>query len=239
MVYSRDAEIDNYRYKTRERVFQNGFNKVVNVANSVEADTGATLEGRRVLDYGCGVGRLSLPLAERCEHVYGLDVVRGVLEEAAGNAERMDIHNVEWIEAHRLAELSGQYDFVLSVHVLQHIRSREGERIFAQLVRGLRPGGVAWINVIVRPPRPIANLMRWIWRSPTGKLPRRKAGGPSLLHRLRIWDLSYAYMMRNSYSLDRLGRILAAEGVTRWRVRYKPGTGGRSWDGAALVFRKD
>jgi SAM-dependent methyltransferase len=236
VVYKPDSDVDNYRYKTRERVVQNGFNKVVNIANTIEADTGETLEGRRVLDYGCGVGRLSLPLAERCEHVYGLDVVKSVLAEAARNAEELSITNAEWVEAHKLAELSGQYDMVLSVHVLQHIRTKQGERIFTQLVRGLRPGGVAWINVIVRPNRPLRSALRWIWRSPTGHLPRRKRGP---LARLKLLDLSYIYMMRNSYSLDRLGKLLVAEGVTRWRVRYKPGTGGRSWDGAALVFRKD
>jgi len=236
MVYKPDSEVDHYRYNTREGVIQNGFNKVGNIARAIEADTGETLEGRRVLDYGCGVGRLSIPLAERCEYVYGLDLVKGVLAEAARNAEELNVTNAEWVESHRLAELSGQYDMVLSVHVLQHIHTKEGERIFRQLVRGLRPGGVAWINVIVRPNRPVRSVLRWMWRSPTGHLPRRRK---ARFARLKLLDLSYVYMMRNSYSLDRLGRLLAAEGVTRWRVRYKPGRGGRSWDGAALVFRKD
>jgi 2-polyprenyl-3-methyl-5-hydroxy-6-metoxy-1,4-benzoquinol methylase len=35
-----------------------------------------------VLDYGCGVGRLLIPLAERCECVVGVDVSDTMLREA-------------------------------------------------------------------------------------------------------------------------------------------------------------
>ena len=54
-------------------------------------------ERRAALDYGCGVGRLTLPLAERCEHVYGVDVSPSMLREAARNAARMGLPNVEWV----------------------------------------------------------------------------------------------------------------------------------------------
>ncbi|HEY1833397.1 MAG TPA: class I SAM-dependent methyltransferase [Solirubrobacteraceae bacterium] len=240
MVYSRDAEIDNYRFKTRERVFQNGRTSAERLARAVETETGVALDGRRVLDYGCGVGRLALPLAERCEHVYGLDVTLGVLEEAAANAERLGVGNAEWLEADRLASLSGSYDFVLTVHVLQHIPTRQGERIVSQLVAGLAPGGVGYINVVLRPRNPMLNVARRIWRSPFGRRPRRKSGKAApRLDRLRVWDLSYAYMMRNSYSLDRLGRLLLAQGIIRWHVRVEPGGGGRAYDGATLIFVKE
>jgi SAM-dependent methyltransferase len=240
VVYSREAEIDNYRFKTRERVFQNGRTTTERLVREVEELTGSTLEGRRMLDYGCGVGRLALPLSEHCDHVYGLDVTLGVLEEAAANAERLGVSNAEWLEADRLASLSGSYDFVLTVHVLQHIQTRKGERVFSQLVEGLTPGGIAYINVVLRPKHPLRSVARWIWRSPSSRRPRRKSGERrSLVDRLQFWDLSYAYMMRNSYSLDRLGRLLQEQGIARWHVRVEPGGGGRAYDGATLVFVKD
>ena len=71
---------------TRARFFDTGRRQVAELAARIEAHTGSTLQARRALDYGCGVGRLTLPLAERCEHVYGVDVSPSMLHEADRNA---------------------------------------------------------------------------------------------------------------------------------------------------------
>jgi 2-polyprenyl-3-methyl-5-hydroxy-6-metoxy-1,4-benzoquinol methylase len=196
-----------------DRFYAGGYQHIAMVAERIEAQTGCALESRRVLDFGCGVGRSALPLAERCEHVYGLDVSPAVLREADLNARRLNLSNVEWMEAGRLDELSGRYDLVTSFHVFQHIPPREGERIFATLLRGLRPGGAGAIQVILRPP----------------------SFGGSVR--------SYLYMWRNSYSLNRLGRLLTDAGVKEWHVKSHPhpmsGTARWSDDDVSIVFRKD
>ncbi len=103
----------------RARFFDTGRRQVAELAARIEAHTGSTLQARRALDYGCGVGRLTLPLAERCEHVYGVDVSPSMLHEADRNARHMSLGNVEWVPAHRLAELAGSYDLVQSSLVFQ------------------------------------------------------------------------------------------------------------------------
>jgi SAM-dependent methyltransferase len=224
-------QTEGQRDKTRERAVDTGYKQVARLAMAIETHTGATLESRRVLDYGCGWGRLALPLAERSEHVYGVDVSPAVLAEADNNAKGMNLSNVEWFEAGRLAELRGRYDLVLSMLVFQHIPVREGERIFAMLVGGLRPGGVGAINVILRPSRPLSGSLRWTGRS----VPRTY--NPVKL--VRGWDWAYPYMLRNSYSLNRLGKLLADAGVTEWHTSFTPGATRRSFDAATIIFRKD
>jgi SAM-dependent methyltransferase len=241
MPYSKDAEIpDPYRFKSREKIFESGHKRVEDIFEVVEAETGTTLDGRRALDYGCGVGRLAIPLAKRCEHVYGIDLSRATLKAAAANAQEHGVENIEFLEPEALSDLSGKYDFVITVHVLQHVPRPHGEQILAQLVRGLCEGGVGWIGLILRPPHPIKSTLRWTWRPPGAPRPRRKSGpyAPAF-DRLRIWDLSYYYMIRNSYSLNRLGKLLAQEGVTSWHVQFNPGGSGRAFDAATLIFRKD
>lgn len=218
----------------RERFFDYGYQQVARLMEAIEAHTGSPLGSRRVLDFGCGKGRLALPLAERFEHVYGVDVRPSVLREADRNAKRMNLSNVEWLETGRLAELSGRYDLVLSVLVFQHIRVREGERIFATLLRGLRPGGVGAINVTLRPSRPLAGLLS-VPFAYTPSVPF--AYNPFNL--VRGWDWSYPYMLMNSYSLNRLGGLLADAGVTDWHARFLPGTTRRSYDAVTIIFRKD
>lgn|GEM_PF-4722886 len=197
----------------RDRFFEKGQAQIAGVAERLEAQTGFTLQGRTVLDYGCGAGRTALALAERCEHVYGLDVSPATLNEADLNAKRLNLSNTEWLEAGRLAELEGKYDLVVSFFVFQHIRMRVGERIFATLVRGLRPGGAGVIHVTL------------------------------LFPRFQGFGRTYLYQLMNSYSLNRLGKLLADQGITDWHVRLHPrpdrkGTR-KHYEDATIIFRKD
>src|SRR5271156_1050153 len=91
----------------RERFFTTGRQVVDKLLGEVAARTGASFEARRALDFGCGVGRLSLALAHRCAHVCGVDISPSMLAEADRNAKQMALTNVDWAETGRLAELSG------------------------------------------------------------------------------------------------------------------------------------
>ncbi len=154
---------------------------------------------------------MAVPLAERCERVYGLDVSEEVLAEADRNAKHAGVSNVDWRDAGRLPELDGLYDLVISMYVFQHIPPREGERILEQIVRGLRPGGAGILQFVLRPP--IGEVV-----------------GPHPLWR--------AYGYWHSYSLNRIGSILArAGGVYRWQVNWQ-GKEGRPDDAVVLVFEK-
>jgi SAM-dependent methyltransferase len=57
----------------------------------------ANLRGRRVLDVGCGPGRLTVDLAAHAAEVFGLDPDAAMLAEAASHAERRGVSNVRWV----------------------------------------------------------------------------------------------------------------------------------------------
>jgi 2-polyprenyl-3-methyl-5-hydroxy-6-metoxy-1,4-benzoquinol methylase len=179
----------------RARRFDQGEKQLAGLAAEIEAHTGVGLSGRRALDYGCGFGRLAIPLAERSEYVYGLDILPEVLKKGAELARERGVQNIEWMEAGRLEELAGRYDLVISHWVFQHIPTREGERIFAAILRGLQPGGVGAVHFSTRPEHPVRELLR----------------DPSP---------GYAYNIMNAYSLNRLARLLAEAGVGKWLVRW-------------------
>ncbi|HEY4896564.1 MAG TPA: methyltransferase domain-containing protein [Solirubrobacteraceae bacterium] len=228
------TRIDHLDEDGRARYYDDAFTQFAKWADRIEALTGSAVDGRRALDFGCGVGRIALPLAARCEHVYGLDISPAVLREAGSNAKRLGLENVEWLDAARLGDLSGDYDLVISLYVFQHIPSREGERVFAQLVKGLRPDGIGAIHVTIRPRQPLTGLARWGTRSGA-------ANGPAEMLKAMNW--SYPYMLMHSYSLNRLGRILADNGVSAWHARWDArdarATAGRSFETVTLFFTKD
>lgn len=94
------------------------------------------------LDFGCGVGRLTLPLARESASVLGVDVSPGMLSEAHKNSSERGVSNVRF--AH---EVSGCFDLVHSFIVFQHIPPRRGMRIVRDLVSRVEPGGMAVLQV--------------------------------------------------------------------------------------------
>jgi 2-polyprenyl-3-methyl-5-hydroxy-6-metoxy-1,4-benzoquinol methylase len=221
----RTFERQQFEGEDLDRFLQSGADDIAKLAADFAAYTGgSTLQGRVALDYGCGPGRLALPLAAQCEQVYGLDITDEMLGSAQRNARLRGVENVQWLRAERVGELHGRYDLVVSMWVFQHIPTRHGERIFEMLVQGLRPGGIGAINLTLRQSHPWRGLARAI---------------PAL-------DNMYVYQLMHSPSLDRVGEILVDAGVNDWYARWHARRGGemlatrtrRRHPAVTIVFRK-
>ena len=77
---------------------------------------------KSALDFGCGVGRLSIPLARRCTHVLGADISSNHLREARENIRREAITNLDLSLINSIKSLRElqKFDLVFSLIVLQH-----------------------------------------------------------------------------------------------------------------------
>jgi SAM-dependent methyltransferase len=94
------------------------------------------LAGRRVLDVGCGTGRLAVALAERGARVWGVDPSQEMIQQARGNAGG----KASFKEAHAeaLPFKDGWFErtvFRLVVHLVDRPRA------FREAARVLGPGG--------------------------------------------------------------------------------------------------
>jgi SAM-dependent methyltransferase len=101
------------------------------------------------LDFGCGVGRLSRPLAARFERCTAVDVSPKMLEVA--RRLNNDVANVEFVLNDRRdlgLFATGSFDLVYSSIVLQHLRSQaEIERFVSELVRVTAVDGLTVFQV--------------------------------------------------------------------------------------------
>ena len=102
---------------------------------------------RRALDFGCGVGRVLIPLALRCDEAVGVDISTEMLDEARRNCAERGCTNVEF--ATELDQLANEpkFDLVHSFIVLQHLSPTRGQAIISALVDLLDDDGIGVIQV--------------------------------------------------------------------------------------------
>jgi SAM-dependent methyltransferase len=125
----------------REEFFQSGEVHVETIMKKLR-EINPGFAPSRTVDFGCGVGRLTLPLARVSASVLGVDVAPGMLSEAQKNAAERGVANVSF--AH---EVSGCFDLVHSHIVLQHIPPRRGLPIVRDLVSRVECGGMIMLQV--------------------------------------------------------------------------------------------
>jgi ubiquinone/menaquinone biosynthesis C-methylase UbiE len=94
----------------------------------------------RVLDFGCGTGRLALAMAAAGHEVTAVDPARASLEVAR---RKPGAERVRWIEGSAEALPAGSFDAaLLTSHVAQFfIGDQEWSRVLRALRRSLLPGG--------------------------------------------------------------------------------------------------
>jgi len=103
----------------------------------------------KVLDFGCGVGRLSLALATRADSVLGVDISPPHIRLARERAAQEKVGNVDFLAIDKpgdLDALSG-FDLVVSLIVLQHNPPPVMAMLLEKLLRALAPGGAAVIQM--------------------------------------------------------------------------------------------
>jgi SAM-dependent methyltransferase len=107
---------------------------------------GAPAARGRALDFGCGVGRVTIPLADHFDEVVGIDIAAGMIGQARSRAAAAGRANVRFVlnEHDDLRLLRDErFDLVFASQVLQHLPSRvDIARYVRELVALVAPGGV-------------------------------------------------------------------------------------------------
>jgi SAM-dependent methyltransferase len=110
--------------------------------------------GERVLDFGCGVGRLSNAIAELGPRVVGVDIAGSMVEHARAVVRYPDRVDFVHYDGRALPFPDDGFDSAVSLMVLQHARPVVQLGCLLELRRVVRPNGVLLLQIPSRRRRP-------------------------------------------------------------------------------------
>lgn len=209
-VYSReDFRTGNLTEQNRAAFFRSGDEHIATLFERIQSHFGMEFRPQAILDFGCGVGRLLIPLARHSERALGVDISPSMLAEARFNCQRENITNVDFIGSDdSLSKVSGTYDLVNTHIVLAHIPQDRGLMIIESLASKVRVGGLIAFDVLYACHTPM--LVRWIVKM-RYRIPVLNAARNFLRGR----PLKEPAMQLNVYSLPRVLRILNTLGFSK------------------------
>lgn len=214
--------------EARARFFATGEAHVAWVRRLIAAHVGGDVAPRAVLDFGCGVGRVLLPLADGAERAVGVDVSPEMLAEARTNAAARGLGQVDLVESDdTLSRVRGSFDLVHSFITFQHIPPARGMRIAGALLDRLAPGGVAALHFTYA--REASTLRKLVHRAR-----RASPAADALVRRLRGQGADEPFFPMFEYTLPRLVALAHAHGA---RDVHAALTEHGGHHGAFLVFR--
>ena len=166
-----------------------------------------SLPRETAVEFGCGVGRLVIPLARYFRKVIGVDISPDMLNESRKNTSLFGVSNVEFLLSDDLVSLvpSGVH-LVHSFTVLQHIPVKRGLAICERLVDRLAPGGACALHVPVERNLPFAKTVAY---SVKHTFPPARY----LLNALQGKRFDEPLMQMNPYPIEAMHEMLLSAGV--------------------------
>lgn len=116
------------------------------IVNQLES-VGAIVAGARILDVGCGAGRLALALAPRVGHVTGIDPSAEMIAVARRRAGSRPTLRFEVGFGHEMTVAEAAFDAAVALDSMPYVVAAGGtlpERTFGAVAAALKPGGL-WV----------------------------------------------------------------------------------------------
>lgn len=187
---------------------------------------------RNAVDFGCGVGRLTIPIARVAGHVTGIDISQAMLDEARRNCAASGVANASFALSEeyfaRADAVAEPLDFIHAYIVFQHMPVHAGMWVADALVQRLASGGVGALHFTYARRAPLL-------RRVVNRLRRVVPGVNALVNLIQRRPISEPLIPMNAYDLGALCTLLADRGCTHVHARLTD-HGGHL--GAMLLFQK-
>jgi len=206
----------NLNDETKKEFFDSGVKDVEHAVDMVKRHIAPAFKPRRALDFGCGTGRLVIPLAAIANEVVGVDVAESMLECARANCEERSIRNVSFVQGDdTLSGIKGSFDFIHSYIVLQHIPPQRGIDIIRRLLSLLDDNGIGVLQVTYANWKFTGNFGK-----PTHQLIKRLLRTPKKLVTGIFNHSKEPEMEMNKYDLNQIIFMMQQAGIRSFFAEY-------------------
>ena len=221
---------DNLNEEALARFFATGEKHVIHLFEEINKYFSKDFCPKSTLDFGCGTGRLSIPLAKRSERLIGLDVSEDLLVEAQKNAERQELNNTEFkISDDSLSALKDEgFDLINSYIVLQHINVERGMLIIEKMLQLLNSGGIGALQITYSSNKLKANKIATYLRY---RIPLVHG----ILNVLKGSPYAKPLMQMNLYDMNAVLHLMQANNIVDSKISFEDH--GDFWS-AHLIFKK-
>ncbi len=128
----------------------------------------------RAMDFGCGVGRCTLALADYFDQVDGVDISSEMLTLAKTHiGHRTNVDYFEIKDASLSQFDSESYDFIHTVLTLQHVNPRYSKEYIKRFIDLLKPAGLCYLQIPSKPPLGLTGLLLRIIPGPMLNVARK------------------------------------------------------------------
>lgn len=145
----------------------------VSIANTVYQELSNNLDGslqnKKILDFGCGIGRVLLPMVfEKGIPVSGCDIDDTAITYLRRISPNLDISTSKFSPPLKFPD--GHFDAVYSISIWTHLNLDMQLEWLAEMQRILKPGGVALLSVAGHNSLRIRHRRGWpLWKDVTAE----------------------------------------------------------------------
>lgn len=213
----------NLTPERRRAFFESGEALVASMFRAIELQLSPYFNPSAILEYGCGAGRLAIPLARRAGRnagwVTAVDRSPAMLDAARREADEHGVSNVRFRTPAELFSGSREtFDFITCYFVMQRLPPDQGLPLLAGLLDRLTPKGVGVFHIPFRSTASTAlTALRWL-RSAV-------PGVNALANTARRRPAREPFVRSYTYDLAAVFGVMKAGGIETMHVAFEPHEG--------------
>jgi len=222
---------DRFTEDAKRALVDSGERDVAQTVSDIRRWLAPDFVPNHVVDFGCGVGRLTIPLARLAQRVTGVDISEAMLVEAWHNCAEAEVDNATFVTADDYFvpdRATERVDFIHAFIVFQHIPPQAGLMLTNQLLSRLRVDGIGALHFTY-------DRRATRWRQAANRLRRDVPGINRVANIVQRRPVDEPFIPMNNYDLAVVYRILAENGCREVHSRLTD-HGGHL--GAMVIFRK-
>jgi len=148
-VVTNDSFLQSNIADNIDSFYQSGRTDVARLLAALRRNEIDPTEIRKVGDFGCGVGRITLALAKTFEYALGIDISKSHIALAEKQQEAVGCTNAKFTSISSVKDLSdvGKLDLIISLIVLQHNPPPVMAEILKTLLETLNSKGLIYFQI--------------------------------------------------------------------------------------------